>query len=411
MDPRPIRIDISPGAYAGPSGYILVVPAADDWSSQRIDWTPRECADRTQLTHAHDWNNTALSPARASRDRADPSAEAAARRSRMLMERVAGGGESGIAFASDRSGHATRNPTVGPTATMIVTQALTKRYGLAEALSGVSLEVRKGEVFGLLGPNGAGKTTTIRILLGLLRPTAGRATIAGYDCWAESNRIHRFVSFLPGEIRLLGHLTGLATLRYLSGLRDGLGLDRAVAIAERIMGLDLRRKVRTYSTGMKQKLALSQAFADPVDILILDEPTSALDPSARADVLGLVADAKSMRQTVIFSGHVLSEVEQVSDRVGILRSGKLMHVEDMHERRSLRMVMVRFAGPAPRGWPSDLQLSVREQKGDVILFEHRGEAGPLLTWLASQPVADFAVGTEELRGLYERYNGPGADGV
>jgi ABC-2 type transport system ATP-binding protein len=294
---------------------------------------------------------------------------------------------------------------------MIVTQGLTKRYGPREVLSEVSMEIGAGEVFGLLGPNGAGKTTTIRILLGLLRPTAGRASVAGHDCWEQSNRVHHLVSFLPGEIRMLGHLTGLAMLRYLSGLRGGLGLDRAVAIAEQIMHLDLRRKVRTYSTGMKQKLALSQAFADPVDILILDEPTSALDPSARADVLGLVAEAKSMRQTVVFSGHVLSEVEQISDRVGILRQGRLMHIENMHQRRSLRMVMVRFEQPPPPTWPEELELTARERTGDVMLFEHRGSPGPLLSWLAAQPVADFAVGTEDLRNLYERYHGPrGSEG-
>ena len=115
------------------------------------------------------------------------------------------------------------------------------------------------------------------------------------------------------------------------------------------MKLDLSRKVRTYSTGMKQKLALAQAFADPVEILILDEPTSALDPSARQDVLDLVAEARSAGQTVIFSGHVLSEVEQVADRVAIMRLGQLMHVEDMHTRRGLRMILLRFAdGPAGR---------------------------------------------------------------
>jgi ABC-2 type transport system ATP-binding protein len=210
---------------------------------------------------------------------------------------------------------------------------------------------------------------------------------------------------------MLGHLTGLATLRYLSGLREGVGLDRAVAIAEGIMRLDLRRKVRTYSTGMKQKLALSQAFADPVDILILDEPTSALDPSARADVLGLVKEAKSMGQTVVFSGHVLSEVEQISDRVGILRQGRLLHIEDMHQRRSLRMVMVSFEEDPPVSWPDELELTAREHNGNVVLFEHRGKACPLLSWLSSQSIADFAVGTEDLRSLYERFHGPNADGA
>jgi len=295
---------------------------------------------------------------------------------------------------------------------MIVTQGLTKIYGEVTALGDLSVEIRRGEIFGLLGPNGSGKTTTIRLLLGMLRPSSGGATVGGYDCWNESLRVRTLVSYLPGELRLYGAMSGLGTLRFLSDLRGGVGLDRAVAIAERVMKLDLRRRVRTYSTGMKQKLILSQAFADPVEILILDEPTSALDPSARQDVLGLVADAKGLGQTVIFSGHVLSEVEQVADRVAIMRGGRLMHVEDMHARRALRMLLLRFEDPEgpPGGFPDGLSLSLRERTGDTFLLEHRGDLGALLGWLASARVAGIAVGTEDLQGLYETYHRPGAGG-
>ena len=183
-------------------------------------------------------------------------------------------------------------------------------------------------------------------------------------------------------------MSGLGLLKFLSSLRGGAGLDRAVAIAERVMRLDLRRKVRTYSTGMKQKLALAQAFADPVEILILDEPTSALDPSARADVLDLVAEARRSGQTVIFSGHVLSEVEQVADRVAIMRRGRLMHVEDMHDRRGLRMLLVRVRRRArPSPIPDELELTLRSREGGVDLLEHRGAVGPLLGWLHARDVA------------------------
>jgi ABC-2 type transport system ATP-binding protein len=137
---------------------------------------------------------------------------------------------------------------------LILTDGLTKHYNRVVALDSLSLEIRRREVFGLLGPNGSGKTTTIRLLLGLLRPTSGRATVAGLDCWRHSLDVRRLVSYLPGELRMYGSLSGLGTLRLLSDLRDGAGLDRAVAIAERVMKLNLRRKIRTYSTGMKQKL-------------------------------------------------------------------------------------------------------------------------------------------------------------
>lgn len=291
---------------------------------------------------------------------------------------------------------------------VIATQALTKHYGIFPALSNVTLNVLKGEVLGLLGPNGSGKTTFLRLLLGMLYPTSGGASVVGFDPWREGREVRRFVSFLPGEIRLFGHLTGLKMLRYLSGLRDGVGLDRAVAIAESVMELDLTRKVRAYSTGMKQKLALAQAFADPVDILILDEPTSALDPTVRSTVVELVREARSAGQTVVFSGHVLSEVEAVSDRVAILRRGRLMHIEDMHTRRSLRMVLVRYERGAPEDFPEELGLTVRERHadGNTVLLEHRGTVSPLATWIASQGLVDFAVGSEDLRSLYDRFHGP-----
>ena len=289
---------------------------------------------------------------------------------------------------------------------MIATFGLTKHYGHVRALRDLTMEIRPGEVYGLLGPNGSGKTTAIRLLLGLLRPTSGRAEVAGHSCWSDSLEVRRYVSYLPGELRLPGHMTGMGFLRFLSDLRGGAGLDRAVAIAEKVMKLDLRRRVRGFSTGMKQKLALSQAFADPVDVLILDEPTSALDPSARQDVLGLVQEARSAGQTVVFSGHVLSEVEQVADRVAIMRKGRLMHVEDMHARRNLRMVLVKFRPETAWVAPEELQLTRREQAGEAVLFEHKGDAGPLLAWLASQEVDDLAIGTEDLKSLYDQYHGP-----
>jgi len=295
------------------------------------------------------------------------------------------------------------------TGPIMETSSLTKRYGSITALHGLDLSVMRGEVFGLLGPNGSGKTTAIRLLLGLIRPTAGHARVAGLDPWRRSVEVRDRVSYLPGELRLIGSFTGLGLLKFLSSLRGGVGLDRAVAIAERVMKLDLRRTVRNYSTGMKQKLALAQAFADPVEILILDEPTSALDPSARSDVLGLVREAKRAGQTVIFSGHVLPEVEEVADRVAIMRRGRLMHVEDMHARRQrTRLLLLRFAAAPPESLPESLGLTLRERRGDVLLLEHAGEVGPLLDWLREAGVVDLAIGTEDLKGLYDRYHGPGA---
>jgi len=297
---------------------------------------------------------------------------------------------------------------------VLVTRGLTKTYGSVRALRGVSLEVKRGEIFGLLGPNGSGKTTTIRILLGMLRATAGEARIAGLDSWTQSVEVRRLVSFLPGEIRLFGHFTGRRMLRFLSRLRDGVPYEAAVALAEGPLGLGpaLDRKVRGYSTGMKQKLALAQAFADPVEILILDEPTSALDPSARALVLDLVRQARQRGQTIIFSGHVLSEVEKVCDRVAIMRTGRLLWVEDLaHRRRGYRLLLLRFADPqsVPTSWPEHLELQLREWVDPrTVLMEHRGAPPPLLDWLAQTPLIDLAIGTDDLQSLYDRYHGPNA---
>lgn len=303
-----------------------------------------------------------------------------------------------------QSGFAGLEPTLD---SLVATYGLTKRYGSFEAVSQVTLEIRRGEIYGLLGPNGSGKTTTIRILLGMLKQTEGTASLFGLDSWSRSREIRERVSFLPGEIRLFGHYTGYQILKFLSSLRGGEPYQRAVAIAQEVMKLDLKKKVRNYSTGMKQKLALSQAFADRVEVLILDEPTSALDPTARAIVLDLIRQAKARGQTVIFSGHVLSEVEQVCDRVAIMKQGRLMVVEDMHGRRQrLRLLLVKFGSGLPQSLPDSLELSVRRQEShDVLLLEHRGEAGPLLEWLNQQNVVDLAIGTDSLQDLYNQYHG------
>jgi ABC-2 type transport system ATP-binding protein len=203
-------------------------------------------------------------------------------------------------------------------------------------------------------------------------------------------------------------MSGYGYLEFLSSLRGGDSLPRAVAIAEKIMKLDLDRKVRAYSTGMKQKLSLAMAFSEPVEILILDEPTSALDPSARLDVLELVKAAKARGQTVIFSGHVLSEVEKVCDRVAIMRRGRLMKVEDLHTRRCLRMLLIRFPHRDRVEFPPELEASIRTHDGDVVLAEHRGPILPMLDWLRSQGIVDLAVGTEDLHSLYDEYHGPNA---
>ncbi len=215
---------------------------------------------------------------------------------------------------------------------LITIESLTKRYGNLTALDDCTFCVAEGEVLGLIGPNGAGKTTLMRLLLGFLRPTSGKAAIAGLDCTRRSLEVRRLVAYLPGEPRLSRQMRGRRILRFYCSLRRSASLALAEHIAERLE-LDLSRRVALMSTGMRQKLAIALTLAANTPLLILDEPTSNLDPTVRAEVLRLVAEARQSGRTVIFSSHILSEVEQICDRVAILRRGQLVHTQQMDEAR------------------------------------------------------------------------------
>src|SRR5262245_44370704 len=208
---------------------------------------------------------------------------------------------------------------------------LTKDYGRHRALDCVSLTIAPGEVFGLLGPNGSGKSTALRLLLGFMRPSAGRASIAGHDCWSDSVNARRHVSYLPGELRLYENMTGVQLIDFLSDLRKHVVSDRLQKLA-RLFDIDIQRPLSQMSSGMKRKIALIEVLLPETPLLILDEPTNTLDPNMRDHLLAQLADASKRGQAVLFSSHVLTEVEQVCDRVAILQQGRLVHWEDMRER-------------------------------------------------------------------------------
>ena len=224
---------------------------------------------------------------------------------------------------------------------------LTKDYGRRRALDRVDLSVEQGEVFGYLGPNGAGKTTTIRLLLGLLRPTGGRAEVFGLDAWRDSVRIHARTGYLPGDAGLYDRLTGHDIVDYYAGLRRHPGdILSAIRLAERF-DLDLGRRVRALSRGNRQKLAVVLAFMSSPDLAVLDEPTSGLDPIAQQEFHQLVRETTDRGGTVLLSSHVLDEVQRMADRVGIIRAGCLIAVERLEELRAkaLHRVVARLAGP------------------------------------------------------------------
>ena len=212
----------------------------------------------------------------------------------------------------------------------IRTSSLTKDYGRGRGLFELDLQVAQQEVFGYLGPNGAGKTTTIRVLMGLIRPTAGSAYIFGLDCVRDAVDVKRKVGYLPGDVPQFGSLRGSEVVAYLGGMRGGVDRNVVRALSERF-DLDLGRRFREYSSGNKQKLAIVLAFMHRPDLLILDEPTSGLDPLNQQEFYALLRETREAGATIFLSSHVLSEVEHVCDRVGILRAGRLVKVADLEE--------------------------------------------------------------------------------
>lgn len=239
---------------------------------------------------------------------------------------------------------------------VILIENLTKFYGRHRGVIDLSFEVARGHVFGYLGPNGAGKTTTIRLLLDLIRPTRGRATILGLDTRQHSREIRRRIGYLPGELALYNDLSGAEMLQYLGNLRPKAeGGKRQVdwAFVEQLaarLDSDLARPIRTLSHGNKQKIGLIQAFMHRPELLILDEPTTGLDPLMQQEFYRMIAEARSNGQTVFLSSHVLPEVERVCDQVGIIREGRLITIEQVAalKARALRQLEIHFAAPVPQ---------------------------------------------------------------
>jgi polyether ionophore transport system ATP-binding protein len=290
-------------------------------------------------------------------------------------------------------------------ATAIVTQELTKRYGETLALDSLDLEVAAGEVYGYLGPNGAGKTTTIRLLLGLHRPTAGRAELFGLDAWNEPVAAHRRVAYVAGEPYLWPSLTSAETFEFLARVRGKTDVAYRDALVDRF-ALDTSKKVRALSKGNRQKVQLIAAFASRADLLILDEPTSGLDPLMEVAFRETVHEAKARGQTVFLSSHILSEVEALCDRVGILREGRLVEEGTLAELRHLsaQTVEVTFDGPVPQ-LPELPGVLVAPAGANSLRFEVTGGVGPLIGALAQHPVVALTSREPSLEEIFLHHYG------
>jgi ABC-2 type transport system ATP-binding protein len=231
---------------------------------------------------------------------------------------------------------------------LVQLDGLTKRFGRALAVDQLTLDLAPGEVVGFLGPNGAGKTTTLRLLMGFLRPDAGTATLNGLDCWRDSTAVHRYVGYLPGDVRLWPRWTGRETLRYLAAVR-GLPLSDDTAQLAKRLDVDLDLQVSALSKGNRQKIGILIALIADSQVLLLDEPTGGLDPLVQQEFHRIVRERTEAGACVLLSSHVLSEVERVADRVAIIRSGRLIVLESLAELRdkATHTVQVRFREPPP----------------------------------------------------------------
>jgi len=295
----------------------------------------------------------------------------------------------------------------------IRTSGLSKDFGGGHGLFDLDLEVRPGEILGFLGPNGAGKSTTMRLLLDLIRPTSGSATLLGLDSHADSLSIRRRVGFLPGDFDLYPKLTGAAVLDYLARLRGGVDGRVRDTLAERF-DAQLDRPVRELSTGNRQKLGLIQAFMHEPELLILDEPIAGLDPLVQQSFHALLGEVAAQGRTVFLSSHTLSEVERVADRVAILRRGRLVVVDSLDNLRAIavRRLEVEFGDGAPRAEELLALPGVREATvhGAHLVVAFEGSADALVKALAAHEVRAIRSHDDDLEEIFLRYYRDGGDG-
>ena len=295
---------------------------------------------------------------------------------------------------------------------VIATESLTKYYGKVVGVEGLDLEVQEGELFGFLGPNGAGKTTTLRLLMGLLRPTSGRAEVLGLDAWRQSVEVKEKVGYLPGEAALYSRMTGEALIRFVAKFNNH-AESEGFELAARLE-LDrehLRRKVAGYSRGMKQKLAVVLALQKRPPLLLMDEPTNALDPLIQHILYEILNEYKENGTTVLFSSHNLPEVERMAERVGIIRDGNLVGTERIETLRSkrLRNVEIIFSGEVPEGIDALPGVTDLERAGNRIQLKLRGDINQLLKRIAQYEVADFSVTHASLEDAFLEFYGRGGE--
>jgi ABC-2 type transport system ATP-binding protein len=273
----------------------------------------------------------------------------------------------------------------------IATDGLTKDYDSVRALDHLTIDVAPGEVFGFLGPNGAGKTTTIRLLLDLIRPTSGSATILGRDCHRESHLVRQVTGYLPGDVRLYPGRTGQETIDLVAGLRGHRPDQAHIARLARAMDLDLHRQTATLSKGNRQKLGILLAMIDRPEVYLLDEPTSGLDPILQRIVWDLFLEEAERGSAVFFSSHVMSEVEQVCERVAILRHGRIVAIEPISalKERALRRVELTLQRQPPRDAFALPEVRELDRNGNTVRLEVAGHLHDVIATAVDYHIVDL----------------------
>lgn len=289
--------------------------------------------------------------------------------------------------------------------TVLEFDRVTKRFGQTVALDDLSMTLQQGEVVGLLGSNGAGKTTALRVLLGLIKPTSGQATVYGYDSWKDPVAVHQRLAYVPSEFNVWPNLTGGQILDLLGSLYGGYDAEIRQHYTERFV-FEPDKKGRTYSKGNRQKIALIAALMTRADLLVMDEPTSGLDPILEQEFQSVLREAKSRGQSVLLSSHVLTEVETACDRVAILRNGRLVEYGTLQELRHLsaRTVEATYRGTAP---VLDQVPGVEdiEMENGLLRLQITGSTDPLIKALARSEITSLQVREPTLEELFHSYYG------
>ncbi|MEH6890233.1 ABC transporter ATP-binding protein [Bacillus sp. JJ864] len=287
---------------------------------------------------------------------------------------------------------------------MLIVQNVTKQFSNGKGLFDISFQVKEGEVFGYLGPNGAGKSTTIRNLMGFIQPTSGTATIFGLDCWKDAAKIQRSVGYLPGEISFIEGMNGMEFLQLMQGMRGMKNNGRRDELIERFQ-FDVKTPIRKMSKGMKQKVGIVAAFMHDPDVLILDEPTSGLDPLMQQLFVDLILEEKQKGKTIFMSSHIFTEIERTCDRVGIIKDGKLLTVENIHDLRAKQRQVIDVTVSSHEELQSlkKTALQIENVQGNTASIIVQGNYNELLQTLAQHDVIGFQVRTMDLENIFMHY--------